>query len=739
MPRTITRRNFLKISAVATASGAVLAGCQSPRRWVILEPYVLPPEEQLAGQPTWYASTCRQCPAGCGIVVRIMNGRALKIEGNPEHPLNQGKLCALGQTGPQLLYNPDRLPGPVKQAQRGSQQYQPIEWNEALNTLYTRLAAAGSKVAVWGDSTMSGHLYDLFNRFTTAIGAPAPVVFDLHTALDGAGVLSDVDKALWQDANLPAYDVANADMVLSFGADFASTWLSSTRYGIEYGHFRSQPMGKRGYLVQFEPRMSATGAKADQWVPLRPGTEGLVAQAIARLIADQGAGPADRVARAKALAGNVDIASVANTSEVTVADLSSLARAFATTARPMAIPGTALAGFANGVQAATAVQALNLIAGTLGQAGGMSLSPAPAQPAFSRLPNSSFGDIQNLISHMQSGQVQALLIHGANPVYSLPPAVGFLKALAQVPFVVSFAPIVDETAAWADLVLPDHTYLESWGYDVVSPGFGIPVISSQQPVVVPFTDSRATGDVLLSVARGIPATAKALPWTDEVEFLKEMVNQLGPGAAGGSSPDVLFARFQQHGGWWPAQSSTAAPPTPTTAQPVQVGATTYQGSAQDYPYYLHLYTTPLLGDGSGANLPWLQGSPDPLTTIAWQTWVELNPVTGRQIGLVNGDVVKVTSPHGEIEAPVYLYPAIRPDTIAIPLGQGHSSSGRYARDRGVNAMQLVGAEVDASGSHLAWASSRVKITPTGRHVALAVFENTVGVTQGFLNQAFPGQ
>src|SRR5712692_8733395 len=134
MPQEITRRDFVKLGAIATAS-VVLAGCQSPRRSVTLEPYVSPPEEQLTGQATWYASTCRQCPAGCGIVVRIMNGRALKIEGNPEHPINQGKLCPRGQAGLQILYNPDRLGGPMHQPERGSAQYQPLTWDEALRTV----------------------------------------------------------------------------------------------------------------------------------------------------------------------------------------------------------------------------------------------------------------------------------------------------------------------------------------------------------------------------------------------------------------------------------------------------------------------------------------------------------------------------------------------------------------------------------------------------------------------------
>src|SRR5664279_1857719 len=105
MTEKISRRAFLKAGLASTAAATVLTGCKFPQRWVNLEPYVIPPEEQLAGQATWYASTCRQCPAGCGIIVRVMNGRALKIEGNPLHPLNKGKLCARGQAGVQLLYN----------------------------------------------------------------------------------------------------------------------------------------------------------------------------------------------------------------------------------------------------------------------------------------------------------------------------------------------------------------------------------------------------------------------------------------------------------------------------------------------------------------------------------------------------------------------------------------------------------------------------------------------------------
>lgn len=740
MTQKISRRDFLKIGA-AGAAMTVLAGCQSPRRWVVLEPFVRPPEEQLAGVATWYASTCRQCPAGCGVLARVMNGRAVKLEGNPEHPLNQGKLCARGQAGLQVLYNPDRLAGPVKQAERGSRQFLPLAWPAGLNTLFEQVRAAGSQVAIWTGSTTSGHLYDLFRRFAAAIGAPAPLVFDLYTSFHGYQLLQTASQDLLNQAALPAYDLGRADVIFSFGANFLGTWLSSTRYGLEYGRFRSQPLGKRGYLVQFEPRMSMTGAKADRWLPLRPGSEGLVAQALARLIADQELGPAERVARARAVAGQVDVNAVAIASDISPRDLTELARLFATTERAVAIPGGALTGqdAERAAEAVAAVQALNLISGTIGQPGGLSLPPETPHPALARPGASSWAEMEGLIERMRAGQVQVLLVHGANPAYDLPPQVGFSEAIKNVPFVVSFNSLVDETGASADLILPDHTYLEGWGYEVVSPGFDRPVVSSQQPVVAPVFYTRATGDVLLTIASGIPAAAQALPWADEVAFLKEIIGRLPAGAAGGSGTDVLWARFLQHGGWWPAQAPRPASLPATSSTTIQVSPPNFQGDEQTYPYFLHLYLSDLLSDGRGANQPWLQGSPDPMTTISWQTWVELNPLTAQKLGVQEGDVVKITSPHGELEAPVYLYPAIRPDTVALPLGQGHTDYGRYARDRGANALRLLGAPADSTGSNLSWAALRVNLTPTGRKMAVAAFEDRVGVTEGFINQGFPGQ
>ena len=722
---TFTRREFLKIGAAGTAT-AILAGCaQENERWVKLEPYVRAPEEQLAGIPTWYATTCRMCPAGCGIIVRIMNGRAVKIEGNPDHPVNRGKVCARGQAGLQLLYNPDRVTGAVQQEERGSLKYKPLAWNDAINTLYEKLDGAGDALAVWTGSTTSGHLLDLFTRFTQAVGAPDPVRYDLYSGLNGYDVLAAASENLSAEARVPVYDLSSADAVFSFGADFLGTWLSSTGYGVEFGRFRSQPFGKRGYLVQLEPKMSITGAKADRWVPVQPGAEALVAAALVRIIADEELGSSDRVERAKALAGDVDLEAAAAACELKVDDLVTLARVFATADHPLAIPGSSITGQPNAINATLAIQALNVVAGTAGQPGGMSVTPDLPIPDLKAAAPSSFADAQALIDRMKGGEIKLLLIHGANPAYDLPEAAGFVNALANVDTVISFNTLVDETSVYADYILPDRAYLEGWGFEVAQPGFqSLPVVSGQQPVVGPLYDVRPTGDVLLTAARGISAAAQVLPWTDEVAFIKEQITKLPKGAFGGDDAEVQWARFQQHGGWWPTEQSTPSLAF-TLSGPVEVSPAVYQGEDTDYPYHLHLYLSVLLGDGSGAGLPWLQGAHDPMTTIAWQTWVEINPQTAAELDVKNGDIVKITSPNGEMEAPVYVFPAIRPDTVAIPIGQGHTALGRYAKDRGAHALALLGAVTDEGGSSLVWSNVRVSITKTGHDMALALLESTV--------------
>lgn len=739
MSQRITRRQFIALGGL-TGTAVAVSGCtinlQAP---TYLEPYVTPPEEALPGQKVLYASTCGQCPAGCGILVRVSNGRAIKIEGNPLHPLNRGKTCARGQAGLQVLYNPDRLQNAVRQDQRGSKSYKPITWEAALSLLAERVKAAKPGGVAFYGNLIPDSLAAIVGSFLKAVGGQPPVLYDMLAAMDGRRALAAATAALsGTGPNLPMFDIAQADVLYSFGANFNETWLSPVAYGRAYGQMRGRPLGTRGYFVQFEPRMSATAAVADKWIAVAPGTEGLVALALGAIISELG------LARVKdgpaaALFKTVDVGGIANSSGVPLEKLTELARAFAKFQRPLALPGGGLSGHTNAAQAMTAVMALNAL---MGQAAGpdspILLPPPLPDSAFVGAAISSFADVKALVERMSSGAVDVLFVAG-NPIYELPVAMRFAEAMARVPFVVSFSYLVDETAVYADLVLPHNTYLESWGYQVAAPPADRPVISSQQPVVTPLYDTRQTSDVFLDLAQRVSeATKKALPWPNTVAFMKEMTAKLvGKGAIYSTkTAENVWSGFRQYGGWWPqaaarAQAQQVVAPASAAARP------RLEGDPGQYPFALYPYPSTLLGDGRGADQPWLQEGPDPITTASWGTWVEINPATAAEMGLKRDDVVKVISPHGTIEAIVYTHIGIRPDVVAIPLGQGHTNFGRYANNRGANVLAIL-APVATEDGDLAWAATRVRIEKTGRQQTLPRIENNVGVD--FANQAekFPG-
>jgi anaerobic selenocysteine-containing dehydrogenase len=731
MPKTLTRREFLKIAAGATAA----TGLAPAVRRIVIEPFVQPPEEELPGQATWYASTCRQCPAGCGIIVRTIDGRAKKIEGNPLHPLNRGKLCARGQAGLQVLYNPDRLKNAVRQSGgRGSRQFEPIYWPDALDLLKDKFAALSSseRLAFLG-GLMPSHTYRLAALMLEALEAAPPVIYDMQSTLEGRSAAAQLSQAFFGAPDLPEYDLSQSDVVFSFGANLLETWMSPVAQSVAYGAMRQGRMGSRGLLVQFEPRLSATAASADDWIPVKPGAEGYVALAIGRIIVEERLGHVGAHRSQAVLYENVDMRDMSAASDVPVETLRRLARAFADADRAVAIPGGYLAGQRNGFSSMLAVQALNLVAAQVGRQGGVFLSnQAPTAALRQNPPVNTFDEVMDLIRRMKAGEIDLLLIHGANPMYELPAAAGFSEGIARVPYVVSFSPFVDETAEWADLILPDHTYLESWGYQVPSPGADRPVVSSQQPVVRPLYDTLAVADVLLGLAARLGGKpAGALHWQDEASYLEETVVELhgsSLGAYDGRTPSGFWALWRQYGGWWSEKQIRREPElTDLVQKPLPVSEPQFEGDPQDYPFHLYPYSSVTLTDGRGANLPWLQEAPDPMTTVQWGMWVEINPKTAGALGVNDNDIVLVESLHGSLEASVVIYPGIRPDVVAIPVGQGHSDYGRFAQAvSGSNPLALLAPVTDPETGALAWGATRVRLKLTGRQQLLARLESLDG-------------
>jgi len=731
MSNKITRREFVKIAAGATA----VTGLAPVARRFVIEPFVQPPEETLPGQATWYASTCRQCPAGCGIVVRTINGRAKKIEGNPLHPLNQGKLCARGQAGLQVLYNPDRLRNAVIQSGgRGSRKYDPIYWPDALDLLKDKITSLSNPDRlVFLGGLMSDHVYQLADRLLDALGAAPPVIYDLLSTLEGRGPATQLSQAFFGTNNLPVYDIAQSDVVFSFGANLFETWMSPVAQSVAFGSMRQGTLSGRGLLVQFEPRLSSTGASADEWIPVRPGAEGFVALAIGRIIVEDRLGHVGSHREHAVLYQDVDVGEMSVASEVPVDALRQLARVFADADRAVAIPGGYLAGQSNGFGSMLAVQALNLLVAQIGRQGGIFLTTPPPTVALRRKPTvNPFSEVMNLIDRMKAGEVDLLLVHGMNPLYELPAATGFTEAITHVPYVVSFSPFVDETAVWADLILPDHTYLEAWGYQAPLPGADRPVISSQQPVVRPLHDTRSTAGVLIELAARLGGdVAQALPWANEESYIQEIVTELhgsSLGAFDARTPAGFWTLWRQYGGWWSENEIRREPEiTDVVQKPLPTSTPQFYGDPEEYPFHLYPYSSIALTDGRGANQPWLQETPDPMTTVQWGMWVEINPQTASTLGVGDNDIVVVESPYGSIEASVVVYPGIRPDVVAIPIGQGHQDYGRFAQAvTGSNPFELVAPVTDPDTSSLAWGATRVRLSPTGRTKKLARVESLDG-------------
>ncbi|RJP46607.1 MAG: hypothetical protein C4583_18700, partial [Anaerolineaceae bacterium] len=514
--------------------------------------------------------------------------------------------------------------------------------------------------------------------------------------------LAQAAQEMYGQAALPFFDMAKADVVVSFGANFLETWLSPVAYTRGFSKMRKGQNGKRGYFIQFESRMSQTAAVADEWIPLRPGTEGLVAAALGGLVAEATGGSHS----------NVDAADAAKKAGISLETLEAVAARIVQANAPLAVVGGAALAQSNGLQIAKSVLALNALINKV-DSPTVFLSPlAPGEDEYHR--PASAQEMADFVKKLDSGAVKVLFIHGVNPAFELPKSFGFADALKKVETVISFATFPDETALMADYIFPDHQGLESFGYQRAATGAEASVLSGMQPVVSPFHNTKATADVLLAAAN--------LPYADEFAFIQSKLQQFVP-LEGGSfaAPEIntFMAYFQQHGGWW-KQGELAVAPAPSDAV-IEVPEPKFEQGE----YFLVPFVSPTLAE-AGANKPWLQETPDPTTTVMWNTWIEMNTDTAHELGIENDDVVRLVSAAGEVEAPVYLYPAIRPDTIAIPFGQGHTAYGQFAAGRGVNPADLFSPTFNEAGD-LAFAGIKVRVEKTGRKKLLSRLESKIGV------------
>ena len=692
------RRVFFRILS-ATSAGALTTNCGTSVGKLM--PLLVPEHELVPGEEQWHPAVCTSCSAGCGTLVRVMEGERVitdkgeqvrervaavkKIEGNPLDPISGGKLCARGQATVQALYHPDRLRGPMQRSgERGSGQFAATSWDAAIGSASEKIAKVraadpGKIVILTGGAASTRSL--ALDRFAKALKAPAPVV----CSITDHPVERKAAQTVFGWTAQPVYDLANAHFVLGVGADFLGGWTSPVYYTRQYGAFRQGRPAVRGRLVHAESRLSITASAADRWLPVRPGTEPQFLAAVGRILLDS------------KLARNTKDLPKSAADAFRAADVKTLLAACGLDERrvreavqelgespaPLVIGGASIVQ-SNSLDAVVASHYINVMLGNVGKPGGIL---APAKQAIAPADNYR---VPEALAH-----AQVVLIDRTNPAYLFPKSSGVEDALKRAETVISFGSFLDDSSAWADLILPDHDTLES--EIALVPAVSTRVgMAAATPFIQPLYDTRA-------VERTLAEIAEKMQMAYEGVSVREVIEPL---AGELTIDDVLH-----QGGFW--DEAAAAPAPRISDAKFEVASDAKAGEAAQFPLEFQPYTSLQHHDGSGSNLPWMQELPDPVSSSIWGLPVELDPKTATSLRVANGDIVRVEAAHGSIDAPAYVNPGAIPGVVSMPIGDGHSHYGRYASGRGANPLSILAPAYEKSTGALVMGGTRVKVTRVG--------------------------
>ena len=733
----IDRRSFLSF-VIGGAAGTAL----SPLPWKITDdlsiwsqnwPWTPVPEK---GEASYVTSTCTLCPGGCGISVRKIGERVVKIEGLPGHPVNDGGVCTLGAAGVQLLYGPTRVTTPLKKIDG---KWRKISWEAAISEVAAKLGQLRSKglphslACICGSDR--GTLPELFKRFLTVYGSPnfirTPSMQDPY----------ELSLFLSQGVRATAgFDVANADYILSFGSGLIEGW------GTPVYMFRSKSQLREngGKMDQVEPRLSKTAAKSDNWIAIQPGTEGALALGMAQVIIQEKLYSSDFVdgyssGITQLKQALTDAFSPENVSKITGIDaavITKLARRFAKADKPLAICGRG-AGIAPGaLQDYLAVHTLNALVGNINKPGGIWAVPEPEYiewPDVEMDATASAGMQQNrvdeagsddyphsryilnrlpkIINAGQKSPIEVLFVAGANPLYTMPDTETAQKAFEKIPFVVSFSSYMDETAASADLILPNHVFLERFEDVPIALGYPKPFVGLTQPVIEPLFNTQHTGDVIIQLARAMGSNIGAAFAWDSYEICLEetLADKWNAMVERGFWTDADYSAA----GWGDAfetgsgkfefsNKDIAALPG---YDPMKV-----EGDETDFNLLLIPYDTMRLASRNIGSPPFLVKSLEDFILQKEDVLIEVNPETAKELGLSDGRFATLSTPKGQARVKVRHFNGIMKGVVALPRGLGHTANNQFLADKGVNTNQLMGSVSDpATGLDAAW-GIRAKLT-----------------------------
>jgi Fe-S-cluster-containing dehydrogenase component len=633
---SVNRRKFMQLAGFAVG-GAALAGCSRGVEHGVM-PYLIRPEEVTPGKPYWYASICGGCPAGCGVLAKARDGRPIKLEGNPEHPVSRGGLCAIGQASVLSLYDSLSLRAPLL---RGTKSDWPAVDAEIERTL-GEIRTSGGRVRFLTDSGTGPVERQQIGTFLARFDDGQHVTYDPISA----SAIIDAHHDTHNLDRIPRYHFDRAEVIVGVSADFLGGWLSPVEYTAAYqaGRKLDESSETFSYHVQLEARLSLTGSNADQRAVIPAGSEALVLGQLTK-----------RVAR---LAGSSTSLGTLHSGPLPDETIDSLAQRLwrAPRGRTLVVSGVN----------DTAVQKLvNTLNELLGNYGPTAAETTIDVEAVSMQRSGSDAALRALLNELESGSVDALFIRGVNPLYDLPGGKRLADALGRVKLVVSFSDHIDETSQQATVVCPEPHYLASWGDAESIAG----MVSVRQPALRPIGSTRPLLESL-AVWSGTPRSA--------YEIVRESWRRtVYPRRIEGASFDEFWNKTL-HDGF--ARVGLAAQAV-TFKRPALQTPDTWHAPA-DGQLALELYPAPGMLDGRHAHNAWLYELPDPVAKTVWDNFAAISLTTASAAGLETGDVVTITAPDAaddSIELPVLVQPGQDDGTISISLGYGRQGTDRFAK------------------------------------------------------------
>jgi MoCo/4Fe-4S cofactor protein with predicted Tat translocation signal len=627
-----SRRDFLKLCGYSFTLASVAASCERPIEKAI--PYLIKPEEVTPGVASYYASSFFDGEEFAGIIVKVRDGRPIKIEGNKLCPVGQSGTTAKVQASVLNLYDQANYTHPFIKGEKSEWEKTDAEITQQLK----EIVAKKGNITLLTSTIISPSLREAFKEFLKAHPGSSWVQYD---SISFSGMLEANQKTFGQPM-IPMYRFDNADLIVSFGADFLGTWLMPAEFARQYSTTRSLTGGRKrlSRLIQFETGLSITGSSADHRISMKPSQELILLGNIYK-----GVATATGFKSLEVPETTFDIDTIVE-------------QLLEAKGRALIVSGN------NDVNIQMLVNAINQMLGSYGATIDLS------QQVLLKQGNDQ--QFNELLEKIQSGQTDALIVYNANPVFDHPSGKKVREAIEKVPLVISLSNAPDETSELANYICPDHHFLASWGDSEPVKG----LFTLAQPLIRPLGDTRQICETLLKWSG-----KEQMP----LDFLKEdwKKNHFS------SSGNLVFIDF-----WNDCLQKGVLDKRETQKASVAFNhdalrSVTFHGSTSGNEFELLVYSSIALGSGKYANNPWLQELPDPVSKISWDNYVSISQSDATELDVETGNILKLNN---ELELPAYIQPGQTPGTVSVAMGYGRKAGGKVAKSVGKNIMPLVPGE-----------------------------------------------